>query len=529
MITSSFPIAGGNFLAAGSASRTLKEQLKRLGVDGQIVRRIMIAAYEAEMNVVLHALKGNLWVRFDHERINMEVVDEGPGIADLGLAMRPGYSTASAEARELGFGAGMGLPNIKKASDVFEVDSQVGKGTRVRSTIYLKAQPVVEHTGGCLAVNSALCNGCLDCLKACPTRALRVWNLEPHILAALCIECTACVAACRQGVFSIGEAEPEKPPRQTATAAARHTLVIPRAFLTQFGIKFPPRLVLAALRSLGFKDIRFTEEWEEELRRTVRLYAAEQEIRPIISPICPAVVRLIESQFPSLIAQIAPFMTPIESAVEAYGLQPATLVAACPSQHTLLKQADLSGRLQIVRPTELSARILPLLAARTQADGSKQKPSSRPPRTGNQDSTVLEAWGVKDVVDVLEKTEKGLAGDFQVLELSCCVYGCYGTPLFEENPFMAGKRWSASRLGRRRQVSAAAAKSPYLARTGMRLDRDMGKAIEKLARIDQIASGLPGRNCGACGAPTCSSLAEDIVLNRSPGLECPVMRARGES
>jgi len=94
---------------------------------------------------------------------------------------------------------------------------------------------------------------------------------------------------------------------------------------------------------------------------------------------------------------------------------------------------------------------------------------------------------------------------------------------------MAKNRWAASLLGRRRQVSAAPTKSPYLARTGMRLDQDMGKAIEKLARIDELTAGLPGRDCGACGAPTCSSLAEDIVMDRNPGLECVILRGRGES
>ncbi len=529
MITSCFAITGGNFTTAGSASRTLKEQLKRIGVDGQIMRRIMIAAYEAEMNVVIHAWKGNLWVRFDHNRFSMEVVDEGPGIADLALAMKPGYSTASAEARQLGFGAGMGLPNIKKASDVFEVDSQVGKGTRVRAMIYLKTQPSGELTGHCLSVTSELCNGCLDCLKACPTRAIRIWNQEPRILAALCIECTACIAACRRGVFRIQDPDPKKPPQQTVAEELQDTLVIPRAFLTQFGLKIPPRMVMTVLLSLGFKDIRFTEEWEEELRRTVRRYAVEQKTFPIISPICPAVVSLIESQFPSLIAQIAPFMTPIEAAVEAYDLQSATFVAACPSQYTLLTQADLSGRLQIISPAELSARILPHLKAQTETYKSEQKMSARLPQTGNQDPAVLEAWGMENVIDILEKTEKGLAGDFQIIELSCCIYGCYGTPLFKENPFMAKKRWSASRLGRRKQVSIAPVKSPYLARTGMRLDLDMSKAIEKLARIDELAASLPGRDCGACGAPTCSSLAEDIVLDRNRGLECVVLRGRGES
>ena len=90
-------MAGGDFLAAGSASRRLKEQLKLLGVDGQIMRRIMIASYEAEMNVVIHAVRGNVWIRLDRDRFNMEVVDQGPGIADLELAMKPGFSTASAQ------------------------------------------------------------------------------------------------------------------------------------------------------------------------------------------------------------------------------------------------------------------------------------------------------------------------------------------------------------------------------------------------------------------------------------------------
>jgi len=529
MITSSFPITSGNFTAAGSASRALKEQLKRIGVDGQVMRRIMIAAYEAEMNVVIHAWKGNLWVRFDNKRFDMEVIDKGPGIADLALALKPGYSTASAEARQLGFGAGMGLPNIKKASDLFEVDSRVGKGTRVRSTIYLKAQMVEEPTAQRLSINSELCNGCLDCLKACPTRAVRVWNKKPHILAALCIGCTACIAACRPGVFMIRDPDEKEPPQQPAAETGQDTLVIPRAFFTQFGLKIPPRLVMAALRSLGFKDIRFSEEWEEELRRTVRRYAAEQDSYPVISPVCPAVINFIESQFPSLIGQIAPFMTPIEAAVEACGLQSATFVPACPSQYTLLTRADLTGRLQISSPAGLSARILPLITAQGETARGEQKPMPRPPRSGNHDLSVLEAWGMENVIDILEKTEKGLSGDFRILELSCCVYGCHGTPLFRENPFMAKNRWAASRLGRRRQVSAAPIKSPYQARTGMRLDQDMGKAIEKLARIDELTAGLPGRDCGACGAPTCSSLAEDIVMDRNPGLECVILRGRGES
>jgi len=529
MITSCFPIAGGNFVSAGSASRRLKEQLKWIGVDGQIMRRIMIAAYEAEMNVVIHASRGNLWVRFDRGQFNMEVIDEGPGIADLGTAMKPGFSTASAEAKKLGFGAGMGLPNIKKASDVFEIDSQVGKGTRVRSTIYLETQPAEEFSSRGLSIQPELCIGCLDCLKACPTRAIRVWNRQPRILPVLCIECTACIDACRQGVFTIPDTEDEHLRQQSASQMFQPTLVIPRAFLTQFGLKVPPRVVLAALRNLGFKDIRFTEEWETELRRTVRRYALEQDTYPVISPICPAVIRLIEGQFPSLIPQIAPFVTPIEAAVEACSLRSATFVAACPGQYSLLAPAGLSGRLRVISSAELSARILPLLKDQAGTATNVWTQSARPSQKGNNNSAVLEAWGARNVVEILEKTEKGLAGDFQTLELSACENGCYGTPLFQENSYAAKKRWSSSELERWRPVKAVPVKSPYMAHPGMRLDADMGKAIEMLARIDELTAGLPGRDCGACGAPSCASLAEDMVLERYPGLECTVAREGGES
>jgi anti-sigma regulatory factor (Ser/Thr protein kinase) len=529
MIISCFPIAGGNFADAGSASRRLKDQLKKIGVDGQIMRRIMIAAYEAEMNVVIHAFRGNLWVRLDGSLFNIEVIDQNPGIDDIATAMKPGFSTASAEAKQLGFGAGMGLPNIEKTSDVFEIDSQVGKGTRVRSTIYLKTQPAQEVSRHGLSVHSELCIGCLDCLKACPTRAVRVWNRHPCILAALCIECTACAAACRRGVFDLPDEGNDHAPEQSAAETSQHTLVVPRAFLTQFGLKIPPRAVLGSLRTLGFKDIRFTEEWEKELRRTVRRYAQLQETYPVISPICPAVLHLIEGQFPSLIEQIAPFMTPIEAALEACSLRSATFVAACPGQYSQLARADLSGRLRILKPAELSAQILPLLKEHTEATPNTRKQSARHSRSGNRDPAVLEAWGIHNVVEILEKTEKGLSGDFKILELSACENGCFGAPFFGENSYTAKQRWSSSGLERWRPVKALPAKSAYVASPGMRLDADMGKAIEKLARIDELAASLPGRDCGVCGAPSCSSLAEDMVLERFPGLECAVLREGGGS
>ncbi len=124
----SYRIAGGDFDTAGIATRQLKEQLAKIGVNGAVMRRAMIASYEAEMNVVIHARTGTLWARLDAGKLDLEVADEGPGIPDVSLALREGWSTASAQAREMGFGAGMGLPNIKRNSDLFEIETRVGPG-----------------------------------------------------------------------------------------------------------------------------------------------------------------------------------------------------------------------------------------------------------------------------------------------------------------------------------------------------------------------------------------------------------------
>lgn len=126
-----FHIEGRDFLNAGKASTEIKSLLKQLGIDAAIIRRAAIAAYEAEMNVVMYARKAELTFQVAPERIRIIVNDEGAGIPDIQLAMQEGYSTATKEMREMGFGAGMGLSNIKRNSDEFIITSEVGKGTHL--------------------------------------------------------------------------------------------------------------------------------------------------------------------------------------------------------------------------------------------------------------------------------------------------------------------------------------------------------------------------------------------------------------
>ncbi|MCU0611160.1 MAG: anti-sigma regulatory factor [Candidatus Eisenbacteria bacterium] len=126
-----FKITGGDFQNAGSVSKEIKKALKQLNTDAEVIWRAMIVSYEAEMNVVLYARECEMTLEISQSGIHLVFDDRGPGIPDVGLAMTEGYSTATREMRERGFGAGLGLPNIKKTSDHLEVVSTVGFGTRL--------------------------------------------------------------------------------------------------------------------------------------------------------------------------------------------------------------------------------------------------------------------------------------------------------------------------------------------------------------------------------------------------------------
>ena len=130
-----FSLEHYRFETAGEASSKVKQVVRQLGVDAQTARRISVCAYEAELNAIIHAFGGKMKVRVLPDRTELEVTDEGPGIPDVEAAMREGFSTAPYNIRELGFGAGMGLPNMKRSADEFEIKSTPGKGTWIRMMV----------------------------------------------------------------------------------------------------------------------------------------------------------------------------------------------------------------------------------------------------------------------------------------------------------------------------------------------------------------------------------------------------------
>lgn len=130
-----YTIIEGDFVNAGVASSSVKKALKQLNLSPAVIKRVVVALYEAEVNAIAHAYGGTIYVDIDSERILMKVVDRGPGIPDLELAMQEGYSTARPEVRDMGFGAGMGLPNMKKNVDKLVVHTKVGEGTTVEMEV----------------------------------------------------------------------------------------------------------------------------------------------------------------------------------------------------------------------------------------------------------------------------------------------------------------------------------------------------------------------------------------------------------
>lgn len=137
MLKLSYVIPGNDFSQAGEASSSVKKALKQLGLDPSIIRKVTIAMYEGEINMIIHANGGEAFLEVTKENVKIILKDNGPGIPDIEKAMTEGYSTASPEARNLGFGAGMGLPNIKKYTDTLEIDTKVGNGTTLTFSVKL--------------------------------------------------------------------------------------------------------------------------------------------------------------------------------------------------------------------------------------------------------------------------------------------------------------------------------------------------------------------------------------------------------
>ncbi len=297
--------------------------------------------------------------------------------------------------------------------------------------------------------------------------------------------------------------------------------VVPAGFLAGFPVDHAPSRVRAALLRMGFSEVRLLDEWTAALRREARARAAAAAgPLPLIPPFCPGVVALVESRYPSLIPNLGQWLSPIEAAGEEFPLRPVSVAASCPAQHRAARRESLTERLTVLSPSALAEAVRKLLprdaeSPRRAADTAEQAA----PLPGE-----IAATGARHVLRVLAAAEAGALDEATLLELWLCDTGCAGSPLLSADPYLARHRLAEASLLQGAGDAAAAAvprARAYAQRAGTRLDADMDRAIGKLARIDAIARALPGRDCGACGAPSCAAFAEDVVMDRAARDGCP--------
>ena len=502
-------IRGGDYASAGSASKEIKTALKRIGVAPATVRRAMVAVYEAEMNVVIHARAGHIHAAVTPKSLEVQVSDTGPGISDIAEAMREGYSTAPPEARELGFGAGMGLPNIRKNTDRFSIHSEVNKGTQLQFAIRLTPQYHRETYTASVSIAPEKCKHCLRCLHVCPTQAIRIRDGAPMILPPLCIDCTACRAHCPAHVYGI------KCPATLPDANHALTLHLPAPMRGQFGEHVSEKAFRKMLEALGWERVWLSDGWERALAAAVQKYAHETDSSTLLlPPVCPAVINLIQVRYPALLKYVAPFFSALEAARESLQNSTGIFVTPCAALCTLACQSSVLQPCSAVSPEKL-------LRSLTAKHVDKRTSPVTPVDAGSmEEGATVTITGIERVCQFLDEAEEGRVDDCGIANLYACDSGCYGAPVWPEHPEVSRHRSRTTAQYREPAATAMYRPKPLEARAGMRLDPDMKCAIQKLAKIDRVRAALPGRDCGVCGSPTCMALAEDIVMGRAAADAC---------
>jgi hypothetical protein len=399
----------------------------------------------------------------------------------------------------------------------------------------------------------------MACLKVCPTEAIRVRHGKAEILEDRCIDCGECARACRHNAII------PQTSSFTEFSEFKYTVALVSPVLYgQFRKEVLPSMILAGVRKIGFDDACDVACASEAVSAAIDEHLASYRgPLPLLSPFCPTIVRLIQARYPSLIDLLVPIDSPMEIAarevrnkkMKELGLRRDEIgviyLTPCPAKMVAIKYPLRKRDSHIDGAIAISDIYRPLLSAISEVnDGGHEAEESVTgmglgwPVLGGQVSSLraessLAVGGLGDVERILDEIEHGRLGDIQFVECHACAQGCCGGPLTVGDPYVSrgtilslvarfGKapcqdRGKIRELYQKRYFSLPGKIS---SRPFAPLDRDIGKAIEKRKRIQETHEGLPQINCGACGAPTCLSFAEDVVLGRALLEDCVVLTAK---
>ncbi len=398
------------------------------------------------------------------------------------------------------------------------------------------------------------CNGCTNCLDRCPTQAIRIRAGKAEIITERCIDCGACIKACpyhAKGALS---------DTLDMLSQFKFNVALPAISLYgQFGLEVDMNKVLNGFYQLGFDyvfDVGIAAELLTDYQ-SMKLKLPET-VKPMISTYCPAVIRLIQIRYPSLIENIINLESPLEVAgriarqkiTEITDLKYEEIgvfyITQCPATITSIRKPIGIEKSCINGAISIEAIYTKLLRMYDDIEikSNIQKCSGRGigwGMVGGQSYAMgidnyLAVDGIDEVVRVLDQFELGKLNDIDFFEGYACVTGCVGGPLNAENPFIAKTRVRKRSNKEGQEFNMDEYKKmpeemmqwhvdiePFPV---MKLDKDFKKALEKMAKIEELLQILPGIDCGACGSPTCRALAEDIVMGRMTLDGCAVQNRK---
>ncbi|MCL1849458.1 MAG: 4Fe-4S binding protein [Clostridiales bacterium] len=394
------------------------------------------------------------------------------------------------------------------------------------------------------------CQGCTHCLRHCPTNAIRVRGGKAHIQSDRCIDCGECIRVCphhaKKAVYD---------KLQDFSDRFKWCVAIPAPSLYgQFSKVDDVDYVLTALKRIGFDDVFEVSRAAEIVSDyTRKLLMKNSDLKkPVISAACPAIVRLIRVRFPELCENVLPVAAPIEiaatmaraEAVEKTGLPPDEIgiffISPCPAKVTETKSPTASSQSEVNGVIAIAEIYISMLSEIKKIEEPEQLSNSGImgigwASSGGESAALLRdrylaADGISHCIKVLEEIENNKLSDVDFIELNACTPGCIGGALTVENPFVAKARIQTLRKylpvskntypEEDESLSGILLTKPIQPSHVLQLSSDVNEAMRMLKAIDEQVEKFPGIDCGACGAPTCRALAEDIILQQANESDC---------